>query len=545
MMLIRLCLSLLALAAGAVLSGLAVLAPGAARRAEASPVRDGGVLKINLSNTDVTSLDSAIEFEAYGAQLILATCTRLLRYPDLPGRAGTRLVPDASGFPTVSKNGKTYTFHVRPGFRFSTGASVTAASFERAFVRAASKVMGSPAINFMGDIVGATAYHDGKAKRLSGVTAQGNRLTVQLSRLAPDFLNRVAMTFFCAVPADLPIQTNGVKLPPTAGPYKYVSRTPGRFIVLEKNPYYQGPRPHHVDRIEVTVKTNPAGSVLQIEKGERDWDLVGVPASAAHRLGKKYGVNRAGGQFHVNASLAVNYLAMNTRRPPFDDVNVRKAVNYAIDRTEINLQAGAYAGRPTDQVLPPNMPGYRAATIYPVKPNLAKAKQLAGGLTAKATLYFPTDPAIQNQAVVIQQNLKPIGLDVTLKPLPFDVLLDTLNGLKSKYDMIILGWLADFPDPSDFVNVLLSGKSITPQYNNNLALLDDPVFNRRLDAAVRLTGDQRYQTYGQLDVDLMRDDAPWAALNNPNDREFVSARVGCYAAPGAYSFMSLAAVCLK
>jgi ABC-type oligopeptide transport system substrate-binding subunit len=541
----RLRLSLLALGTGVALGVVAALAAGTARRADASPARNGGVLRINLSNSDVTSLDPAIDFEAYGAQLILATCTRLLRYPDLPGRAGTRLVPDASDFPSISKDGRTYTFQVHPGFRFSTGAPVTAASFERAFVRAASKVMGSPAINFMGDIVGATAYHDGKAKRIRGVTAQGNRLTVQLTRVAPDFLNRVAMTFFCAVPADLPIERNGVKLPPTAGPYKFVSRTPGRFIVLEKNAYYHGPRPGHVDRIEVTVRTNPAASVLQIEKGERDWDINGVPAAAAQRLGKKYGVNRPGGQFHVNPALTVNYLAMNTQRPPFDNANLRKAVNYAIDRTEINRQAGAYAGRPTDQVLPPNMPGYRAASIYPLKPNLAKAKQLAGDVNADVTLYFPIDPAIQNQAVVIQQNLKPLGLDVTLKPLPFDVLLDQLNGLKSKYDMIILGWIADYPDPSDFLNILLSGKSITAQYNNNLALLDDPAFNQRLDAAIRLRGDQRYQTYGQLDLDLMRTDAPWAALNNPNQREFVSKRVGCYAAPGAYSFMSLAAVCLK
>jgi peptide/nickel transport system substrate-binding protein len=541
---IRLRLSLVALAAGLVLMVAAALVPGAAPQG-ASRLRDGGVLKINMSNTDVTSLDPAIDFEAYGGQLILATCTRLLRYPDLPSRAGTRLVPDAAAFPAVSKDGKTYTFRVRSGFRFSTGAPVTAASFARAFVRAASKEMSSPAINFMGDIVGAEAFHAGSAKRLSGVTAQGNRLTVRLTRAAPDFLNRVAMTFFCAVPANLPIEPNGVKLPPTAGPYKFVSRVPGRLIVLAENPFYRGPRPHHVDRIEVFVKTNPAQSVLQIEKGERDWDVTGVPASGAQRLGRKYGVNRPGGQFHVNAALGVNYLAMNTRRPPFNQVNVRKAVNYAIDRTEINRQGGAYAGRPTDQVLPPNMPGYRPVQIYPNRPNLAIAKRLAGNLKAKVTLYYPTDPAIQNQVAVIQQNLKPIGLDIEPKPLPFGVLLDQLNGLKSTYDMVVLGWLADYPDPSDFLNVLFSGKSITPRFNQNIALLDDPAFNRRLDSALRLTGDERYSAYGQLDADLMREDAPWAPLNNANEREFVSARVGCYAAPGAYAFMSLAAVCLK
>ncbi len=541
----RVGLWLIALALGVSLLISAAFAP-VGRSADAhQSAGDGGTLKINMSNTDVTSLDSALDFEAYGGQLILATCTRLLRYPDLPAKAGARLVPDAAGFPAVSKDGKTYRFTVKPGFRFSTGAPVTARSFARAFFRAAHKRMNSPGINFIHDIVGVDAFHAGKAKAISGVETSGNRLTIRLTAPAPDLLNRIAMTFFCAVPETLPIDPDGVKLPPTAGPYKFVSRVPKRSIVLEANPFYRGPRPHHVDRIEVYPGTNHAQSVLQIEKGERDYDVTGIPAAAAARLGAMYGVNRAGGQFRVNTAVAVNYLAFNTQKAPFNRVTLRQAVNYAIDRRAITRQAGLYAGTPTDQVLPPNMPGYRPANIYPSRPNLAKAKQLAGKITAKVSLWYPIDPAIKNQVAVIQQNLKAIGLTVELKPRQFDVLIDQGARYPAPYDMILLGWIQDYPDPYDFLNVLLHGKSITPEFNNNLAVLDDPAFNRKLDAAARLRGAKRYATYGALDVEIMRKAAPWAAIANPTQRELVSSRVGCYAAPGAYAFMSLAAVCLK
>jgi peptide/nickel transport system substrate-binding protein len=314
---------------------------------------------------------------------------------------------------------------------------------------------------------------------------------------------------------------------------------------LAENPFYRGPRPHHVDRIEVDVKTNPLQSVLQIEKGERDYDVTGVPGATAARLARKYGVNRVGGQFHVNTTNSVNYVAFNTKKAPFTRANVRKAVNFAIDRTAINRQAGAYAGKPTDQVLPPNLPGYLAAKIYPLEgPDLATARRLAGDLKANVSLYYSIDPAIERQALVIQQNLKAIGLTVEPKGLPFDVLIDQLTD-KPEYDMIMLGWLQDYPDPFDFMNVLLSGKSITPRFNNNIALFDDPAFNRRLEAASRLKGEKRYRTYGQIDIDMMRQAAPWAPLNNSTQRELVSKRVGCYAAPGAYGWMSIAAVCLK
>jgi peptide/nickel transport system substrate-binding protein len=543
---LRLRFSLVVLLGGAALLA-AAFATDRGRAAPASSVREGGTLKITLSNSDVQSLDPALDFEAYGGMLQVATGAKLLSYVDAPARSGARLYPEvAESLPTISKNGKTYTFTVRRGFRFNTGKPVTARSFERAFYRGADSTMASPAINFLGDVVGALAYNQKKAKRIAGVTVRGRTLTVRLTRVAPDFMNRVALTFFNAVPENLPIVKAGVKLPPSAGPFFFVKRVVGRSIVLKRNPYYGGKRPHHLDEIDVFVRTNPQQVQLQIEKGERDYELTGVPATAAAALGRKYGVNRVGGQFHVNALVETDYIALNTKHGPFADANLRKAANYVIDRAALVRQLGAYAGRPTDQVLPPNMPGFRDVKLYPLDgPNLAKAKQLAGNTSGKVVLLAPEDPAIRNQAVIIAQNMKQIGLDVDPQIVPFDVLIGKTSKPSGDYDMVLIGWLQDFPDPSDFLNVLLSGKSIAPSNNNNLAQFDDPTFTARLEAAAKLVGRPRLAAYAKLDADIMRNGAPWIPLANRANREFVSKRVGCYIAQGAYGLMDLAAACLK
>jgi YVTN family beta-propeller protein len=127
-------------------------------------------------------------FDLQSLQLNYATCAGLLSYPDRPAPEGTRLVPDvARAMPTVSPDGRTYTFVVRPGFRFSSGAPVTAATFKHTIERTLSPKLGAYASNFMGDIVGMPAFHAGRTADLAGVTAHGDRLQIRLTAPAPDF----------------------------------------------------------------------------------------------------------------------------------------------------------------------------------------------------------------------------------------------------------------------------------------------------------------------------------------------------------------------
>ena len=516
----------------------AMLAGGAATAGAAR------VLRVNISNSDVQSLDPAIDYEFYGWTVGFATCAKLLNYPDRPGAAGAQLVPEvAQGFPTVSPDGRTYTFRIRTNYRFSDGTPVTAASFSRAFERGLSKQMSSAAASFAGDIVGAKAVIDGKATHPSGVTVGPSTLRVRLTRAAPDFLPRMAMNFFCAVPPDLPIKASGVDAPPSAGPYYVASREVNRTIVLKRNPYYRGPRPHRPDEIRFNVNTNQQQSLLQVRKNQVDIDLSGVPPTAHSQLAQQYGVNR--GRYFVHPGTNVIYLALNTSRGLLRSVKMRKAVNYAIDRPAIIRQAGFLAGSATDQILPPTMPGFRNAHLYPTAGrNLARARALAGN-GGHVVLYTDNSPGSTAQSEIIQANLSDVGIETEVKRFTFSVLVSKIGVRDEPYDIVLVGWFADYLDPYDFINVLMSGKTIAPDNNVNNARFNDPTFNRRMEQAAMLSGAARYAAYGKLDVDLMRIAAPWAPVENNNVREFVSSHVGCYFYHRAFGGLDLAAACVK
>jgi len=359
--------------------GLALLTSAFVAAPEGRSATEERVLRLNLNSTDITYLDPALNYDAYGWRLNAATCAMLLGYPDKAGRGNARLYPEvAKAFPKVSDNGRTYTFTLRSGYRFSDGSPVTAASYARAIERALSPKMQSPAATFLSDVVGAAKVEAGKATRPAGVTANGNTLTVRLTKVAPDFLSRIAMPFFCAVPSNLPIDPQGVDTPPGAGPYYVSSKTKGTQIVLRKNPYYHGPRRQNWDVIHVTVEMGEQASYLQVRKGEADLDMYSLPPAAHSQLTKEFGINKS--RYFVYPSNSISYFALNTSRGIFKDANVRKAVASAIDRPFLTKIAGLNAGRPNEQILPPGIPGFRDAHIYPLdRPDVAKAKQLLAG----------------------------------------------------------------------------------------------------------------------------------------------------------------------
>ncbi len=204
-----------------------------------------GVIRVSRERPfpylDPTRVGSADQDEL---QMLYETCAGLLTYRDLPGAAGERLVPDvATALPTVSADGRTYTFTIRKGFRFSppSGEAVTAETFEHTIDRMLSPGLYGYERGFFGDIVGETAYNAGKAKRLTGVSVHGDQLQVRLTRPAPDLPARLAMISFCAVPDDTPDvpQTQPIA---SAGPY-YIAQSSPEQLILERNPNYGGHRP--------------------------------------------------------------------------------------------------------------------------------------------------------------------------------------------------------------------------------------------------------------------------------------------------------------
>jgi ABC-type oligopeptide transport system substrate-binding subunit len=505
----------------------------------------GGTMNVDLS-TDVDYTDPALDYLSTGWEIEYATCLKLMNYPDANGAKGSQLTPEAAaGFPKVSNNGKTYDFTVNAGFtKFSNGQPVTAANFKAAFDRDADPKMQSPALPFFSDVVGSNT------SPVSGVKVKGSHLLITLTKAAPDFLARVAMPFFCAVPTNLAHDPNGVLAPPSAGPYYISDRQVNKSITIKKNPYYKGKRPHNLSQINYIIGNSLDATYLRVQQGATDYAAQGIPPANYAEAAQKYGVNK--GQFWVKPQLGVTYLAFNHDRPLFQGAKgtaLAKAINYAIDRTALLAQSGYLAGKRTDQILPPGIAGFRDASLYPLKaPDLTTAKKWMAktGVPSgtNVTLYTSNRGAAPLAAQIIQFNLKQIGLNVNTQLFARAVQIAKEGTRGEPFDITTEGWIADYADPYDFINVLLSGDSIHASNNNNVAYFNDPTFNKEMRAASLLSGSARYTTYGNLDVKMMATNPPWAPRNNFNDRVLLSKNIGCFTYNSTYS-VDLAALCHK
>jgi ABC-type oligopeptide transport system substrate-binding subunit len=550
----RLMLSVAMLAIGAsLLAATATAGSSGASGPEASsgPAQKGGTFRYSL-DTDIDYVDPALSYYTISWQIAYASHAMLMNYPDAAAPRGSRLVPEvAAGMPTISKNGKVYTFTLKKTYKFSNGKPVTAANYAAAINRDLNPKMASPAQPFIEDIVGASAVIDGKATRASGVKVLSPyKLRISLTKRAPDLLSRLAMPFFAPIPTNMPINPDGVGAPlVTSGPYYIAQWEPKRSIVLQRNRFYKGPRPHNINRFQYDIGLPLATIRLNVESNATDHGP--VPPAAHAELGQKYGVRKGSpGQYFVNPSAAFRYLAMNHDRPlfggsPGGNVNLKKAVNNAIDRIAMINQRGAYAGVINDQYMPPTMRGFRNAAIYPSRPNVARARSLAQGNTrgGKGVFYCANTAPAPQTCQVVQDNLRAIGLDMEVKTFPRAVQF-TKTGTKGEpFDLSLEGWHMDYFDPYDFL-FLLDGTTIRPANNSNYSYFNNPQYNRKIAAAASLTGQARYRAFGNLDVDLARNAAPLASYITDNTRHLVSRSTGCYFYQPVYE-LDIASICKK
>ena len=391
------------------------------------------------------------------------------------------------------------------------------------------------------------AYEAGKAKHISGISVRGNTLTVRLTGVSPDIVSRLAQPLFCPVPLGTPVEATGVNTVSSAGPYYVAAYRPEQGAVLKRNPNYHGSRPHAFDEIDYETSTGPEQNVREIEAGTADFADVGnLPGGQIASLAARYGPDspaaRAGRQrFFVNPLLGFVYLALNTSRPLFANADLRKAVNYALDRRAI---ASEPSSQPTDHYLTPGISGYRDRHVYPLTPDLARAKRLARGHGGRAVLYAASAPADRELAKLIKAELAPIGIDVQIKAFTAPGIGHVAGRRGAPFDMALTAWFVGYPDPANILNYLFNGRSIRATANSNLSYFDDPNYNRKLAAAARLSGSQREAAYQALEADLLRNAAPAASLFNAAQSEFFSARIGCQVYQPVYQ-IDLAALCLK
>jgi peptide/nickel transport system substrate-binding protein len=505
----------------------------------------GGTFLVAEPAAHISSIDAALGGFRGDVPLYGAVCASLMYLPDKPLHAGLRVAPElASGFPKISPDGKTYVFTIRTSAHFNSGAPVTAADVAYTINRDLNPALKSSASYLFQPIVGAQAVLGGKATNATGVTAAGNTLTIRLTHPVANFVETAARSL-CVLPAGLPIQPRGVTAPvPSAAPYFISEYVPAQQIVLERNTYYQGPRPQHVDRIVFDLTVDDTKAIDDVLSGSADyaWVIPDLIAQRAPGLVRRFAVNKS--RFFVEPLGFLRMFALNTSGPLFrDNAPLRQAINYAVERTAIVRQTGVYSGTPTDQFLPPVLPGFTDAHIYPLaKPDLAKARALAKGNTrsGKLVLYWDADHPLA-QAQIVKQDLARIGLKVEIRSFPAALYFTKIFTPGEPFDMAYLG-VGFGPDPGDWLTGLFDGALIGTPGNSNLSYFDSPAWNRALRQASRLTGQARYRAFGKLDVQIARDAAPAVAYGFDNALTVVSARTGCVVVNPE---LDLAAACLR
>jgi ABC-type transport system substrate-binding protein len=504
----------------------------------------GGTLRVGLQADP--PLDFATTFDANSWTIAYATCANLMSYPDRGGEAGARPYPEgAVAFPSVSRNGRTYTFRVRPGLRFQTGAKLTAANYAAALNRDLDPATHSPGADYLTDVVGADAVVMGAAKQARGVTVHGNSLVIQLEQANPDLVFRLALPFFCPIPVDLPHDPAAVDELPASGPYYVAAHRPNEQIELDRNRLYRGKRLHRLDRILFTINGDDEESFREVQEGRLDVTASGPPDSEIPRLERRYRLNRS--RLFTVPVLATRILSLNSARPLFrNNPRLRRAVNYAVDRRALSRTLGSLHGATTDQLLPPVAAGFQAARIYPPGSDLTKARMLARGhlREGRAVFYTRDDSGAVLRAQIVKEDLRRIGIKVTIRVFARDVFLEKLTRRGGLFDIADSTWFADYPDPSDFVSALADGRGIRARNNSDTAYFDNRSYDRRIEAATRLAGSARYDALGDLDVQIMRAAAPYAPYANPVGVFFVSRRVGCIVRH-PYFLRDYSAFCLK
>ena len=538
----------LSLAAGA---GPASAAPD---RAELMKQHRGGTIKLNAHGSAGT-VDPMINYELQFWQLLTLTNDGLLAFKKVDGPDGNTIVPDlAEALPNPEDGGKTYVFKLRDGITFSTGKAVTpsdvVASFERIF-----KVSSPTAGSFYNGIVGADACLKTPAtcSLKDGVVADDKAMTVTFHLTQPDaeFFDKLSVPHASILPADTPAKDLGTTPAAATGPYMIQSYDPDHGMKIVRNPYFkqwslEAQPDGYVDAMDYNFGLDDQAGLTAVENGQADWTFDDPPSDRLPELGTKFAK-----QVKVHTLLAYYYIPMNVNLPPFNNEKARQAVAYAVDRRAlVALFGGPNLASPLCQQLPVGMPGYQpycpfskdaAAGKAWTAPDMAKAKQLideSGTRGAKVTLIGDDKAVPKAIATYMQGVLRDLGYDASLKTVSHNIQFTYIQNTGNNVQISVTDWYADYPAPSDFLNVLFSCDSFHPGSDSsiNIAGWCDKKVDADMKAALQAAVTDPAAANGmwaKVDQEIT-DAAPAAALFQPKRVDIVSQRVGNFTFNDSY-----------
>ena len=482
----------------------------------------GGDIIITYKD-DVATLDPAIGYDWQNWSMIKSLFDGLMDY--VPGT--TTLRPGLAESYTLSEDGLVYTFKLRAGVKFHNGREMTAEDVKYSLDRVTNPETQSPGAGFFGSIAG---FDQAGPAGLSGVKVV-DPLTVEITLSRPDatFLHVMALNFSYVVPKEA-VDEFGAdfgKHPVGTGAYSLAEWTIGQRLVFQKNPNYWMAGVPYLDSITVEVGQEPVVALLRLQKGEVDVPGDGIPpAKFTEVMADPEQAARVveGGQLHTG------YITMNVTQPPFDKVEVRRAVNMALNKDRI-IQIINGRAVPANQPLPPSMPGYaKDYKGYAYDPEGAKALLAEAGFPDgfETELYVMNTDPNPRIAQAIQQDLAAIGIKASLQNLAQANVIEA--GGAGTAPMVWsggMGWIADFPDPSNFYGPILGcagagdGGWNWSKYCNE-ALDAEAV---KADSFRDPNDPARLAMWSEIYVKIM-DDAPWAPVFNEQRYTMKSARMG-------------------
>ncbi len=451
---------------------------------------------LRLFGAEPDTLDPALVEDSVSAEYVVQIFSGLVTL-----NADLELVPDLAERWETSPDGRVYTFFLRPDARFHDGRPVTAADFKYSLERACAPRTGSRVAGvYLGDIVGASAMLAGQTDSIRGIEVLDDH-TLRISIDAPKayFLAKLTYSTAFVVDRQNTAQSDWLQHPNATGPFKLKEWTEEQ-IVLQRNDYYYRDKP----RLEQVVSLLSGGSAMTMyENGELD--IVGVGTADVERV--RDTANPLHTELTVVPQLDIQYIGFDVTQPPFDDVRVRQAFVLAIDRDKIANVVWKGMMAPAEGIVPPGMPGYaRKSSLLGFDPE--RARQLIAGSRYGDVAGLPPitlsisgwgsdmPPTVEAIVAMYRENL---GIEVAVEQ-SGDILSD-------QPQMFSIGWIADYPDPEDFLDILFHSDSDLNHMNYSNDQVDRLLEQARLETDTA----RRMQLYLQAE-ELIVADAPWVPL---------------------------------
>src|ERR1700682_602446 len=515
----------------------------AATTTEGNPV-SGGTLTVSFKD-DLKTLDPAIGYDTDSWSIERSIYNGLLDYKGFT----TQLQPDiAADMPKISADGKTYTFKIRSGVKFSNGRAVTADDFKYSWERMLDPMPGGL---FWCSVHGTQDFFNGTTTSIPGFKViDTSTLEIDLDSPNQSFLNIIAMPFGFVIPKEAVAAAgeNFAHQPVGTGPFVLSKWTPGQLIVLKKNPNYFGTKPY-LDEVDAQIGLTPEVGYLRMQNNQLDIPQPDQTIPSAQYIQLSSNPNWKN-RILKTPNVDIYYLAMNVNMRPFDNKLVRQAFNYVVNKANLIKIVNGRAGINNGIQAPP-MPGY-VQNYNPLGldgngQSIQKAKDLLKQAGYDASHPFPAQDLVYQKSSAdwdrweasIQQDFQQVGVTLNLKGLAFNAFLD-VTGKPNTVALSVNAWLQDFPDPSDFIDPILTCAAANVTANGgNVAFFCDKDADKLADQARGDTNStERLKLYQQFQDIIVTKDFPWVPMFSTLETNTSAARVHGYQLHPVWPFVA-------